>query len=83
MKPPTVRTNRSERNGLKGSMKLTMTLPKISDIELVALEGLERLGRFMGIGEEKIGEAKLLVTEAIMNALEHAGERNPTVRVEF
>jgi anti-sigma regulatory factor (Ser/Thr protein kinase) len=37
----------------------------------------------MGIGEEKIGEARILVTEAIINALEHSGEKNPVVRVEF
>jgi anti-sigma regulatory factor (Ser/Thr protein kinase) len=64
-------------------MKLTIALPKIPDIELVALEGLERLARSMGISEEKIGEAKILVTEAIINALEHSGQKNPTVRVEF
>jgi anti-sigma regulatory factor (Ser/Thr protein kinase) len=64
-------------------MKLTIALPKIPDIELVALEGLDRLARSMGISEEKIGEAKILVTEAIINALEHSGQKNPTVRVEF
>ena len=64
-------------------VKMKMNLPKVSDIELVAIEGLQRLARHLGISEEKIGEAKILVTEAIVNALEHAGEKNPTVRVEF
>ena len=49
----------------------------------MALEGLQRLGHHLGIADEKIGEARILVTEAIINALEHAGEQNPTVRVEF
>jgi len=49
----------------------------------VAIEGLQRLAHHLGISEEKIGEAKILVTEAILNALEHAGEKNLTVRVEF
>lgn len=62
---------------------LQITLPRIPDIELVALEGLERLARHLGIAEEKIGEARIVVTEAIINALEHAGTDSPEVRVEF
>lgn len=68
---------------MENTVTLKITLPKIPDIELVALEGLERLARHLGIAEDKIGEAKILVTEAILNALEHAGEKNPNVRVEF
>jgi anti-sigma regulatory factor (Ser/Thr protein kinase) len=64
-------------------IELKITLPKIPDIELVALEGLERLARHLGIADEKIGEAKILVTEAIINAFEHAGAKNSAVRVEF
>lgn len=62
---------------------LIITLPRIPDIELVALEGLERLARHLGIDESKIGEARIIVTEAIINALEHAGTDHPAVRVEF
>ncbi|HXX64880.1 MAG TPA: ATP-binding protein [Bacteroidota bacterium] len=65
------------------AVTMKITLPKITDIELVAVEGLERLAHHLGIAEGKIGEAKLLVTEAIINALEHSGEANPSVRVEF
>lgn len=65
------------------AVTLRVALPKIPDIELVAVEGLERLAHHMGITEEKIGEAKILVTEAVVNALEHSGEKNPLVRVEF
>ena len=65
------------------AVSLTITLPRIPNIELVALEGLERLARHLGIGEEKIGEARIVVTEAIINALEHAGGVHPSVRVEF
>jgi hypothetical protein len=43
-------------------IELKITLPKIPDIELVALEGLERLARHLCIADEKIGEAKILVT---------------------
>lgn len=65
------------------AVTMKMTLPKIPDIELVALEGLDRLARSLGIAEEKIGEARILVTEAVINALEHSGENHPSVRIEF
>lgn len=68
---------------MKEPLTLKVALPKIPDIELVALEGLDRLARHMGIPDEKIGEAKIAVTEAIINAFEHAGEQNQVVRVEF
>jgi anti-sigma regulatory factor (Ser/Thr protein kinase) len=68
---------------MQGPVQLKMTLPKIPDIELVALEGLERLSRHLGIAEEKIGEARIIVTEAIINAFEHGGDKNPAAQVEF
>jgi anti-sigma regulatory factor (Ser/Thr protein kinase) len=64
-------------------ISLSLTLPRIPDIELVAMEGLERLARHYGIGETKVGEARLLVAEAVTNALDHTGDENPYVRVEF
>lgn len=68
---------------MKEPVTLRLSLPNIPEIELVALESLERLARHLGIPDEKIGEARILVTEAVINALEHAGDGNPTVRVEF
>lgn len=62
---------------------LKIALPRIPDIELVALEGLDRLARHLGIPADKIGEARIAVTEAIINALEHAGTEIPMVKVEF
>ena len=64
-------------------IKLKMILPKIPDIELVAIEGMDRMARHMGIAEDKISEANLLVTEAVINAFEHSGDINPEVHVEF
>jgi anti-sigma regulatory factor (Ser/Thr protein kinase) len=30
-----------------------------------------------------VGEARILVAESVVNALEHSGDDNPTVRLEF
>ena len=67
----------------KQNVNLEIKLPKVPDIELVAMEGLDKMGRHLGISEEKIGEARILVTEAVINGLEHAGEENPYINVEF
>jgi len=68
---------------MDSNFNLKITLPNIPDIELVAIEGLERMGRYFGITEDKIGEAKIVVTEAIINGFEHSGMGNPYVNIEF
>lgn len=68
---------------MEDNIKLKMTLPKIPNIELVAIEGMDRMAKHMGISDQKIAEAHILVTEAVINALEHSGQKKPRVRVEF
>ena len=68
---------------MNSNLNLKITLPDIPDIELVALEGLERMGKYLGIAEDKIGEAKIVVNEAIINGFEHSGMDNPYVNIEF
>lgn len=68
---------------MEENIKLKMTLPNIPDIELVAIEGMDRMAKHMGIPDDKIGEAHVLVTEAVINAFEHSGQKKPIVRVEF
>jgi anti-sigma regulatory factor (Ser/Thr protein kinase) len=68
---------------MESDFNLTIKLPNIPNIELVAIEGLERLGRYLGITNEKIGEARIIVNEAIINGFEHSGMETPYVNVEF
>jgi serine/threonine-protein kinase RsbW len=68
---------------MDNSIRMKITLPNIPNIELVAVEGLHRLAGYLGIDDGKVGDARLLVTEAIINGFEHAGNDHPTVDVEF
>lgn len=68
---------------MEHNIHLGIKLPKVNDIELVALEGLQLMGSHFGISENKIGEARILVTEGIINAMEHSGDENPYVNVDF
>jgi len=68
---------------MKENVKLEIKLPNIPDVELVAIESLQIMGRHFGISDDKVGEAKILVIEAIINALEHTGDEKPFVNIAF
>ena len=67
----------------QNSVVLKMFLPKIPSAELVAIQALDQMANYFGIPSETMGEAKIMVTEAVINALEHSGDGNRQVRVEF
>lgn len=64
-------------------IKLSMTLPGIADIETVAHAGLERLGAEGNIPVDKLEEAKMLVNEAIINAIEHGTAKRKEIKLQF
>jgi len=68
---------------MSDNCQLSIKLPRVHDIELVALEGLQMMGTNLGINHDKLQEAKIIVTEAIINGLEHTSEENPYVNVDF
>ncbi len=82
MRPPAPKANVMGR-AVDVPVTLKIALPRVPGIELVALQGLEHLARHLGIAADKVGEARIIVTEAIINAFEHSGPDTTEVRVEF
>lgn len=60
-----------------------MQLPCVLNIETVAHCGLDKLGEMAGVNVDRLEEAKLLVNEAINNAIEHAEGNKQQIRLEF
>ena len=62
-------------------VSLSLTLPALSDAETVAIAALDFLGGRMGVDAARLGEAKLALTEAVINAIEHAQPEDGEVLV--
>ena len=68
---------------MENEVQLNLELPHIPDIETVAILALDKLGIYWDISEEKRSEARIILSEAIINALEHSGGANPAARISF
>lgn len=65
------------------AMEFEMTIPMVSDTELVAARALEQLAENLRIGPQEIGRIKMALVEACINAFEHSGVREGRVRLLF
>jgi len=53
--------------------RVTLTLPRVRDMELTASKAASVLGDHIGMGQDKIDEMRMAVVEACINSFEHSG----------
>lgn len=58
-----------------------MTIPMVSESELVVAQGLEQIGKNLQLDEDVIGQMQIAVIEACINAMEHGKGAGDTVRI--
>lgn len=64
-------------------IKLTLTLPKIQDIESVAICSVQFLCKAHGISDDISDQASILLSEAVINALEHVKKGREELFIEL
>ncbi|MGE5174711.1 MAG: ATP-binding protein [Betaproteobacteria bacterium] len=52
-------------------VRFDITLPMAKDAELVAAQGLEQIGKSLGLSQDAVGQMQIAVIEACINAMEH------------
>lgn len=52
-------------------VRFDITLPMNKDAELVAAQGLEQIGKSLGLSHDAVGQMQIAVIEACINAMEH------------
>ena len=81
-RPP--QSEKEERRPMKDKFaKIDLTIPMIPDMELTATQTAEAVGIFMGLDEDKIGEVKLALIEACINAIEHSQSKDGRLQIDF
>ena len=51
---------------------VSLSIPMIPDMEVIATAVAESIGSFMGLAENKVDEVKIAIVEACINAFEHS-----------
>jgi serine/threonine-protein kinase RsbW len=65
------------------ALEFEMTIPMVSETELVAARAVEQLAENMNFDPNEIGRIKMALVEACINAFEHSGGEDDKVRLRF
>ena len=76
--PPAPRVPAEER-----ALEFEMSIPMVSETELVAARAVEQLAENMNFDPTEIGRIKMALVEACINAFEHSGREDDKVRLFF
>lgn len=68
---------------LDKSFNVKLTLPCIANIELIAQSSLDQLQTIVGFSVDKLEQAKILITEAIINSVEYNSSEKNQIFIEF
>jgi anti-sigma regulatory factor (Ser/Thr protein kinase) len=55
----------------ENAVRFDIVLPMAKDAELVAAQGLEQIGKSLGLNQDAVGQMQIAVIEACINAMEH------------
>lgn len=60
-----------------------LTLPVVADAELVAANAIEQIAKNADFDEQAIGQMKMAIIEAVINAIEYSPDKEKKVRLRF
>ena len=64
-------------------LRFDMTLPMVKEVELVAAQCLEQIGKNLHLNQDAIGQLQIAVIEACINAVEHSRGAERMIYVSF
>lgn len=67
----------------KADNNVSLSIPMIPDMEVIATAVAESIGSFMGLAENKVDEVKIAIVEACINAFEHSKSEERRIDVSF